>query len=301
MNNLTFQQIEIFLTIAKYRNLTEAAEHMFISQPALTRMLQRFEDNIGTKVFIRTNKGVVLTPEGEYLLATLEPIYNSVASSIKAVVNFSAESKKRLQLVQYISYDAVEDFDEIKRIVLDYKDRYPDVEVTETLHDFRELRQQIEYGYADFVISQDFALVGIPGIKHRIISPYNMYIAISKWHPLAQSSELRLEQLRDEPLILVPGIDTAYNMDNLIIHHKQMGFTPSRIELAPNLLSMIHSLRAGKGFSICGRFSRINNDDIKYYPIPGERNPSRVVVAWRSNTLSTHAQNFVAMLPELSE
>jgi DNA-binding transcriptional LysR family regulator len=64
--NITFQQIEAFLTVGRYLNMSRAAESLYISQPTLSKALQRFESGIGFTVFNRNNQGVSLTPQGEY-------------------------------------------------------------------------------------------------------------------------------------------------------------------------------------------------------------------------------------------
>ncbi|MDR0491835.1 MAG: LysR family transcriptional regulator [Oscillospiraceae bacterium] len=301
MYDFTFPQIEAFLTVARYKNLSEAAEHMFVTQPALSRTLQRFEESIGTAVFTRSNKGVKLTPEGEYLFSALDPLYSNVGVVVRTVRELTSEQKKRLQIVQYISYDAVEDFDAAKAIVKEYINRYPDVDVIETLYDFQELRQQIEYGNADIAICQDFALAGIPNVTRRIISPYNMYAAISATHPLASHDVLKPELFRDEPLFIVPKTGTAFDREHALVLYGQLGFALNRIEFVPNFLTLLHTLRLRKGFSICGRFIFTGIDDIKYYPIPHEINPSRVVIAWRNGKLSAEAQSFIDMLPKSVE
>jgi len=299
MYNITFYQIMAFLTAAKYQNLSTAAERMFISQPALSRTLRRFEESVGFQVFTRSNAGAKLTREGEYLFSALEPLYNNISVVLKSAKNIASQPKKKLQIIQPISYDAVEDFDAIKAVVREYTRTYPDVDVAETLHDFQQLRQQLEYGAADIVISQDFGLVGIPSISHKVLGAYNMYIAISEHHRLAEHDDLRAETLTGETLFIVEKTGTAFDRESALMLYGQMGFTLGRIEFVPNFLTLLHTLRHRKGFSICGRFSRIGIDDIKYYPISQAQNPARIVAAWRSNKLSAEARDFIDMLPSM--
>ena len=51
MYNITFQQMEAFLTAAKYLNLSKAADAMFVSQSALSKTLQRFEEGVELQLF----------------------------------------------------------------------------------------------------------------------------------------------------------------------------------------------------------------------------------------------------------
>ena len=55
--------------VAECGNITEAAERLFISQPRLTTAVQGIEKEMGITAFVRTNKGVELTRDGEVLLS----------------------------------------------------------------------------------------------------------------------------------------------------------------------------------------------------------------------------------------
>jgi DNA-binding transcriptional LysR family regulator len=58
MYSITFQQMEAFLTAAKYLNLSKAADAMFISQSALSKTLQRFEEGRGASAVYQEQPGV---------------------------------------------------------------------------------------------------------------------------------------------------------------------------------------------------------------------------------------------------
>ena len=60
---------QILSTLYATKNLTQTAKLLFMSQPALTKRLQTIEQELGTVIAIRTNKGVTFTPAGEYLAA----------------------------------------------------------------------------------------------------------------------------------------------------------------------------------------------------------------------------------------
>lgn len=57
----------IFYTVAKHGNISLAAKELFISQPAVSKTISRLEESLHTPLFIRSSKGVKLTPEGELL------------------------------------------------------------------------------------------------------------------------------------------------------------------------------------------------------------------------------------------
>ncbi|WP_096154814.1 MULTISPECIES: LysR family transcriptional regulator [Bacillus] len=61
-------EFEILTVLAKEKNMRKAAERLFVSQPALSQRLQSIEKGWGTKIFIRTQKGLLITPAGERIV-----------------------------------------------------------------------------------------------------------------------------------------------------------------------------------------------------------------------------------------
>ena len=65
---------KIISTLHKYKNITKAANILFIAQPTLTKRIQLIEEELGVSLIVRTTKGVTLTAEGEYVARKAEQI-----------------------------------------------------------------------------------------------------------------------------------------------------------------------------------------------------------------------------------
>ena len=66
---MTLQQLKYLVTVAECGSISEAAQKLFISQPSLSAAIQNLEKEMGVTAFSRFSKGVVITREGEELLA----------------------------------------------------------------------------------------------------------------------------------------------------------------------------------------------------------------------------------------
>ncbi len=64
---INLEYYRVFYYVAKLGSITMAAEELFISQPAVSQAVRHLEDTLGGGLFLRTPKGVKLTPEGEVL------------------------------------------------------------------------------------------------------------------------------------------------------------------------------------------------------------------------------------------
>ena len=62
---MNISQVLDVLAVAKYQNFSRAAEHLFLSQPALSQQVRKLEEELGCTLFLRTPQGVSLTAEGE--------------------------------------------------------------------------------------------------------------------------------------------------------------------------------------------------------------------------------------------
>ena len=62
---MTLQQLKYVVTVAEKGTLSDAAKELFVSQPALTKAIKELEDEMNISIFNRTNKGVIVSLEGE--------------------------------------------------------------------------------------------------------------------------------------------------------------------------------------------------------------------------------------------
>ena len=65
--NINYEYYRIFYYVAKYKNLTLAADTLHSSQPNISRTIKLLEHNLGCQLLVRSNRGISLTPEGEQL------------------------------------------------------------------------------------------------------------------------------------------------------------------------------------------------------------------------------------------
>ena len=82
--NVNFEYYRIIYYVAKYHNFTKAAHTLGSSQPNVTRTMNCLEQQINTTLFVRTNRGIQLTPEGEKL-------YTHISAAMSQI--FAAEEE----------------------------------------------------------------------------------------------------------------------------------------------------------------------------------------------------------------
>ena len=76
---------KIFCTVASTRSISRAAKELYISQPAISRAIQKLEANLGAALFLRTSRGVSLTREGELLYSHVADAFTSISRGEEAL------------------------------------------------------------------------------------------------------------------------------------------------------------------------------------------------------------------------
>ena len=91
IENISLDYLKVFFEAAKHKNLTKAAEKLFISQPAISQTLNKIEEQLEVKLLIRSNKGIVLTEIGNQIFEKLNNAFLEIGS-----INEILENDKNL-------------------------------------------------------------------------------------------------------------------------------------------------------------------------------------------------------------
>ncbi|MCI8483714.1 MAG: LysR family transcriptional regulator [Lachnospiraceae bacterium] len=74
----TLSSYRIFYAVANTGNISKAAKELYISQPAISKSIQKLEENLNVKLFDRSSRGVTLTPEGELLYTHVKSAFETL-------------------------------------------------------------------------------------------------------------------------------------------------------------------------------------------------------------------------------
>ncbi len=80
-------QLHYFVAVARTENITKAAQELFISQPALSRVIARLERELGTPLFDRHGGRVTLNEQGKVFLTYIQPALDSINNGVHAVID----------------------------------------------------------------------------------------------------------------------------------------------------------------------------------------------------------------------
>ncbi|KAB8127486.1 LysR family transcriptional regulator [Gracilibacillus oryzae] len=199
---MTFQQLKYVIEVARSRSISKAAQNLFISQPSLSNSIKELEKEMGITIFSRTNKGIIITPEGSEFLGYAR----QVLEQAELLENRYAQNSSQQQFAvssQHYAF-AVSAF---VRLLQDYnREEYEftlrETKTYEIIDDVTNLRSEIGIlylnGFNEKVISK-FLREG--NLVFQQLFEAKPHVFISSNNPLAQQDYVTLADLEPYPYL----------------------------------------------------------------------------------------------------
>ena len=225
--------LQYFQTVCKHSNLTRAAEELHISQPGLTHVIHDLEREFALTLFLRQNKGLVLTEEGRQFL-------NEVNLLLEQVESFSGRMKllgKANQVIRFgLSPASVTLY--FSPVMQEFHRRYPQVKVNVVENGSMTNHRRILDGELDIaLLSSDSPMSSAFGFYQLAVTSPCLYL--SGEHPLAKEERVSLRALEGVPLVLLS--EDSFFTTSTLKTCAQHRVTP-KIILTTNQITVIKGL-----------------------------------------------------------
>ena len=206
---MTITQLRYVIAISQANSMNEAARQLFISQPSLSASLKDLEEEIGIELFRRTNRGVMVTPEGEEFLGYARQVVEQYQLMEARYVEKKEIKKKFSVSMQHYTF-AVNAFVEmVKQFGMDeYEFAIHEEKTYEVIEDVKNFKSEIGILYLnDFNRKVLTKLFQESGLEFHEILKCGVYVYLWKGHPLAQREEIALEELEQYPCLSFEQVD----------------------------------------------------------------------------------------------
>lgn len=200
---MTILQLKYVILIASSKSLREAASKLYISQPALSSAVRDLEEELGIKLFDRTNKGISLTEQGkEFLKYAKEAVCQYELIEDRYLDRDNDKKHFNVSMQHYVFavhafMNVVKEFDSEKYVYSVHETR-----TDEVLNSVRNL--QSEVGVISFSGSNEKVMRKLfreYGLEFTSLLTRETYAYVWQDHPLAGSKELSLDDLRPYPCV----------------------------------------------------------------------------------------------------
>ena len=145
---IAYDYYRIFYYVAKYGNVTQAARVLLNNQPNLTRAVKTLESELGCPLFIRSNRGMKLTPEGERLLRHIRiAIENIEAGEAEIIESRNLEKGSVFVAAIEVALHCV-----LLPVLKKYRSLYPGIKLKISNHSTPQAIDAIKNGFADIAV-----------------------------------------------------------------------------------------------------------------------------------------------------
>ncbi|EKQ56130.1 MULTISPECIES: LysR family transcriptional regulator [unclassified Clostridium] len=274
--------LRIFQVVAYEKSISKAALRMGYVQSNVTLRIKILEEELGTTLLLRHNKGVTLTYSGEKLLVYADNIIRLLNEAEAAFKDNS--SSLRIGATQTISASSV------PRWLSKYSKKYPNVLVSLKTDTQRNLMEKVING------ELDGAFINVQCLHHNISSVFTF---IEELVIISSIDIKKIDELLKKPIIISNNLDCPYRatLEKWIIANKG---TLSRIIEFDSLEAIIKCVANGMGISLLPKSLIKDNDRVYIHELTNEFNGLIIYFIKRNNLNINHPiNNFINILSEV--
>lgn len=287
-NTLSLTQVRYFVRTAELGSMTATAAEMYIAQSAVSAAVAQLEAAVGSTLFIRQRaRGVVLTDQGRTFYAAAVKILDAVDDAVDSV-----RSEQLTGSVVVGCFTTLAPF-WLPELYERFTTKYPDLDVRIREVAGEEVEHILQRRELEVVLTYSFDYGR--GIGFERFSEAPVYAAVSEHSHLADRDVIALEELAEEPLILL-DMGKSSNYFLAIFHDAHLR---PRIHERFESFEVVRSMVArGHGYTILNQRPShdLTNDGgrLVTLPITGVRSFLHIGVAHRADEpLSHKAQAFL--------
>ena len=233
----SFSQFRYFCAVAECGHFGRAATKLNISQPPLSRQIAALEEELGTTLLERCQKGVELTPAGRQFYADAQAVLRLVhqAQRNAAATGWGEVGDLSLGFTMCAAHSVVPALTRL------YVSAFPKVRLRVRELMPKALERELKDGLIDFGVT--FPGVDMSDVQATTLLHEPMSLVVSHDHPLAKKRRVDVGELANEAFIIVPHEHAPSLYDGIIRRCQLAGFTP-RIGLEVHLQQTIVSFVA---------------------------------------------------------
>ena len=242
---LTLRQVEIFVAVAEHLHFARAAEALHISQPTVSQEIGRLEKALGLPLFDRSRRSASLTPAGEIMLVEGRALMGQ-AQGLVGRVRLYEESRMR-QAVVVASPSVINQL--LPAVLSRAEQELPQVQIQEAAVDTGAVSSTLDGEHGDIGLGR--FLDEIEGFRKQAIAREQVFVALSRSHPLASGDSVDLRELEDLPLLLWPREQNPAYYDYLLKICADRGLSPLILVSPPRIVgSRRYLLSESRAFSL---------------------------------------------------
>ena len=264
---MTLQQLKYALTIADCGSMNESAKQLFISQPSLSETMKELETEIGFDIFLRSNRGIVITPEGEEFLGYARQVTEQFGLLQSKYIDKKVKEKFSVSTQHYTF--AVKAFVEtVKQIGMEQYEfavhETTTISVIENVKNFKsEIGVLYENDFNEKVLNKMFKENGLEFVE---LFSCDTFVYLWSGHPLAKQDVITMEELDEYPCL---SFDQGKNNSLYLAEEMKSTYEYRRLIKANDRATLLNLMIGLNAYTLCSGIicEDLNGNDYKAVPL----------------------------------
>lgn len=279
-------QIACFLEVGHHLNFARAAETLYISQPVVSYQIKSMEEELGIRLFTRSNRSVALTEAGTYLYTRL----GSISRQLGEAVSVAKAIQDRERSIILLLVRRLTDYSSLTQTIKKFSESHPSTQVDIFPQSNEGTCKLLLGGEIQLAFCYQYEIPSHSRLKFLPLKRVDYFVLVNKDHPLAAYKQLSLSDLKGNRLILADS-ELQKNM-GLVSRGELENHGILLTPVYESFDGMLLTVEAGAGFTIlpCGGKKRFSG--LIKIPL---RNVSHTAIglAWDPATASPAVWEFV--------
>ncbi|HKM61390.1 MAG TPA: LysR family transcriptional regulator [Acidisphaera sp.] len=292
---LDSRQLRYFVTVARERNFTRAAEKLRIAQPPLSRQIQQLEEEFGVKLIDRGSRPLALTDAGRLLFEQAVQVLDRM-DEMKAMMRRLLEAEKPRFSIGFVASTL---YGYLPEVIRRYRVARPGVELTllelTTMEQIAALKEgRIDVGFGRILFDD-------PAITRTLLRNEKLFAALPLTHALAaRKGPLRLEQLARDALVVYPKAPRPSYADQVLALFRDRELKPPSVYEVRELQTALGLVAAGTGVCVVpASVERLRRDNVVYRPLDEVGAVSPIIFSTRKGDTSPEIARVLRLIKEM--
>jgi LysR family transcriptional regulator for metE and metH len=238
---LEIRHLKLLAAVADEGSVTEAGRRLHVTQSALSHQLRDAEEKLGTALFLRLGKRMVLTPAGEKLLESARRVLDELRSAESQVEGLNGGTRGVIR----VSTECYTCYHWLPPVLRKFHSKYPKVEVDIVLEATARPIEALLQGKLDVAVANC-----VPRNKSLRLTPTyedEMLVVMGPRHRLVSSSHIEPRDLAGETILCYPPKEESTMLLKVL---RPAGIVPERVVGIPLTESIIDMASAGLGVAL---------------------------------------------------
>ncbi len=244
--DLELRHLRLIAAVAEVGSLTRAGDRLHLTQSALSHQLRDVESRLGTALFLRLGKRLVLTPAGERLLESAR----DVLARLQAVEQDLRQMGRRHVRVLRLTTECYTCYHWLPPVLVRYRERFPHVDVRIDVDATSRPIPALLEGQIDVAIMSGFESADRRLALHPILDD-ELVLVVARDHPLASRALVAPTALEGETLLIYPPRHESSVLQRILA---PAGVFP-RVEEIKLTEAIIELVKAGLGVAVLARWA----------------------------------------------